>query len=184
MKTTEEILQETAAIELEIKRVNLDLLKEQLETLNGKKESRRLIMQRQDRDLKKNEELKQRRESNCKHKKGGRNKAGIDKGNSPNYAIIHNTYPAGEVEMMCQRCGKEWKMPPIELKAENPAAYLSALKEYNTVRFDWPTDNEPSGTQLFLITRTDTPTGRAPRTTEGETAVRAPRSRSKKKAAA
>lgn len=166
--TDAEVLAESARLDLEFKRANLELVQEQLQTLKDKKEEKRRKMQKQDRDLKENARQKELREKNCKHRKGGRNKEGLDKGNGANYAVIQNTYPNGDVQVMCQRCGATWDNPSIELRATNPDAYEQQLREYRRA-LEWPTDNEPSGTQLFLITKIDPPRSRATTTQKLQT---------------
>lgn len=167
MTDTEAMLAESAAIDLEMKRVTLELNKEKLQELHDARERRRMKMAKQEQDLRENQRIKDARQRNCKHKKGGRNKEGFAKGNSANYAVIQHTYPAGETIVLCQRCDKEWRMPAIQLKATDPAAYERQLREYR-IALEWPTDNEPSGTRLFLITE-GTPSAPAPRPATGET---------------
>lgn len=183
-QTDEQMLKESAAIELQMKRVQLELQTEQLAQLLQAKESRREKLAAQCRDIAENERQRVVREANCKHKKGGRNKAGLDRGTDSNYAVIQHTMPVGEVIVICQRCGAIWGNPPIALKRSDPEAYQIAARNYRRA-LEWPTDNEPSGTQLFLIQRTAPPTldgdyeevaPKAPR-------VRKPRPASKKSAA-
>ncbi len=156
MTETDKLLQESAATDLEMKRVQLELQKEQLQEINARKESRRLQIAEQQRDIVENERQRIAREANCKHKKGGRNKGGLERGTDSNYAVIQHTMPIGDVIVMCQRCGAIWTKPPIELKRSDPEAH--AVMQRNYLRaLEWPTDNEPSGTQLFLIQRTPPP---------------------------
>jgi hypothetical protein len=151
--TTEELLNESARVDLELKLVTLELNKESLQKLQDAKTSRLAKMRKQAMDMAENERQKTMREANCKHRKGGRNKEGLDKGNDSDYAVIQNTYPTGQVQIMCQRCGATWDNPPIELKALDPDLYNLKLRAYRRA-LEWPTDNEPSGTQIFLITKT------------------------------
>lgn len=150
--TDQEVAEEHARIDLQLKRLNLELVTEQLQTLQHQKEAKRLKLQQQERDIRETNAQKELRQARCRHKKGGRNKEGLDRGNSADYAVIQNTFPAGNVEVMCQRCHKEWRVPLLELKATNPDLYLKQLREYR-IALEWPTDNEPSGTQIFLITK-------------------------------
>jgi hypothetical protein len=88
----------------------------------------------------------------CSHKKGGKGLAGILKGNSPNHSTNQHTYPWGEVVVICTRCGKEWAKPKVDLKVKDPALYKKQLTEYKEA-LEFETDNEPSGSQIFTITR-------------------------------
>lgn len=91
------------------------------------------------------------KQSVCKHKKGGKNLAGIVNGNSSDYSIWKHTYPWGAVEVICSRCGKTWNKPAIALRKSDPKAYRAQMEEYNEA-INWPTDNEPSGSVLFAFT--------------------------------
>lgn len=84
----------------------------------------------------------------CNHKKGGKDK--FYKGSDAQYAVAKNVYPLGNLDVMCTRCHKQWKMPPLELRRENPALYKALLEDYQWA-IDLPTDNEQSGTQIFSI---------------------------------
>lgn len=91
-------------------------------------------------------------QATCKHKKGGKNMEGILNGNDANYSVVQHTYPWGQTDVMCTRCSKEWRQPSLTLRKENPKAYkvqFAAWKE----AMQFPTDNEPSGSQIFVITR-------------------------------
>lgn len=177
--TAAEVDQQHSQVDLEMKKLQLELMQEQVQTMNQQKETRRMKLAKQQRELEANARIKDAREAGCKHKKGGRNKEGLDKGNASDYSVIHNIYPWGAEQVMCQRCGATWDEPAIELRETDPEKYFELLHLYR-IAMDWPTDNETSGTQLFLITRNAPPTGRAPKAPK---APAAPRARAKKKAA-
>lgn len=92
----------------------------------------------------------QAQQSLCKHRKGGKNLEGVLNGHDSNYSIWRHTYPWGDVVGICSRCGKEWCKPSAALKKEDLKLYKEKLKEYQEM-LSWPTDNEPSGSQCFLI---------------------------------
>lgn len=169
--TDEQVLAESAKVDLEIKRLSLELQQEQLQQLRDTKAARRLKLQKAEEDLAENVRQQEMREQNCKHRKGGRNKEGLNKGNSPNYAVIQNTFPNGEVRVICQRCGKAWEQPSLDLKAEKPTLYNQQLRDYQRA-LEFPTDNEPSGTQIFLINRNMRSTRTADDTTETRKATK------------
>jgi hypothetical protein len=153
---TEKLLEESAAIDLEMKRVQLELQKEQLAEINQKKEARRLKLEQQQRDMKENARQEQARFDNCKHKKGGRNRSGLDRGTDSNYAIVRQTMPTGELVIMCQRCGCTWEKPTVALKRSDPDAYADQLRKFR-IACEWPTDNEDMGMQIFLVQRAPRP---------------------------
>lgn len=91
------------------------------------------------------------KQSVCKHKKGGKNLAGIVNGNSSDYSVWKHTYPWGAVEVICSRCGKTWNKPALALRKSDAKAYRVQMEAYNEA-INWPTDNEPSGSVLFTFT--------------------------------
>lgn len=96
------------------------------------------------------------REDACPHRKGGKDMEGLFVGNSGDHSVIKHTLPQGGVMVLCQRCMKEWHRPSPTMIDEStgeritPAAYKLALVEYQKA-LNLPTDNVPSGTQLFSI---------------------------------
>jgi hypothetical protein len=92
-------------------------------------------------------------QANCSHKGGGMDIEGFWNGDDPSYCIIRHTYPAGDVGVICTRCNKEWWKPSEELRKANPKLAKEMEAEFKMV-MKWPTKNTPSGTQLFLITKT------------------------------
>ena len=96
-------------------------------------------------------------QAGCAHKKGGKGVEAIYRGNDANYAVIKHQLPHGPIIVVCQRCIKLWVEPPIELNArgatvEMKRLYARLMKEYREA-LAFPTDNETSGSQLFVITR-------------------------------
>jgi hypothetical protein len=151
--TTEETLAKHAELDLIFKQQQIEDLQRRNQDAADAKEARRMKLRKQEADLAENERQRLIREANCTHKKGGRNRAGLDRGNdSSNYAVITNTYPAGDVDVSCQRCGKRWVNPPAALRESNPAQYEKLLADYRRA-LELPTDNTPSGAQLFVITK-------------------------------
>lgn len=92
----------------------------------------------------------------CKHRKGGQDLEGILNGTDNFYSVVKNTYPWGELGVICTRCNKEWRKPSEELSKTNPELYAQQLAEYRAA-INFPTDNQPSGTQIFLITKEPAP---------------------------
>lgn len=86
----------------------------------------------------------------CKHRKGGKDMQGILNGHDAYYSVIHHTYPAGHTNVMCTRCSKEWQQPDTKLRYTNPQLFNKQFEEWKWA-MELPTDNEPSGTQLFQI---------------------------------
>lgn len=96
------------------------------------------------------------KQSQCKHRKGGKGLNGILKGHDSNYSIIVHTYPWGTVQIICTRCSKEWNPPSAALRQSDPKEFRAQEREYNEA-LNWPTDNEPSGSVLFTFTQAPPP---------------------------
>lgn len=152
IKVSNDATVEAASIDLELKRMELEMKKLQFEDLRnrvGSEQIRREQIARaqaaQQRALDEFNANVIRQQSWCKHRKGGKNIGGILNGHDSNYSIIKHTYAWGEMEIICSRCGKSW--------TSGFALPNGEVRKYRSAEFDevvnWPTDNEPSGTQLF-----------------------------------
>jgi hypothetical protein len=124
-------------------------------TTKATKDAKTAAFQTELRVTRSNQDAKRK---NCTHRKGGKvaGTAGIvkaiNKGSSSDYALITHTLPVGNKVIICQRCGTEWAEPAKEMRRTNPAEYKRLLEEFQHME-NLPTDNEPSGTQIFLVER-------------------------------
>lgn len=141
---------EAEEIELEFKRLQNEIMREQIQTRNDLKARLTANRAKQMSDFKKNELETMRRQRVCKHRKGGRDNQ-FARGNDANYSIITNTYPTGRICISCTRCGKEVWKPELKLKKEDPELYKTMMAEFKTWS-EYPTDNTPSGSKIFEIT--------------------------------
>lgn len=96
-------------------------------------------------------------QARCWHKKGGKGVEMMYQGSDALYAVIKNIFPTGVLKVFCQRCGKKWEPPNPALNrrgasVEDRRLYARLYKEYQEA-VNYPTDNETSGSQLFLITQ-------------------------------
>jgi hypothetical protein len=101
--------------------------------------------------LKATDDAKLNLQSQCAHRKGGKNLDQFFSGNDSNYAVVKHTLSHGPTIVICQRCQKVWEPP----KALNPDAtkaqremWDAEMREYR-IALSYPTDNEPSGSVLF-----------------------------------
>ncbi len=83
----------------------------------------------------------------------------LSRGNDHNYAVVKHQLCHGPIIIICQRCSKVVEPPPLELNtkkatAEQKAEYRRLYEEYQWW-LNLPTDNEMSGTQLFVITNNE-----------------------------
>jgi len=144
-------LTEFEQVELEFKKMQIKLFQRQLSEQDDKDERLKNQRERQVADFKKGEQVKTRRQANCKHRKGGKNN-NFGKGDGTSYSINMNTYPDGRQVIMCTRCWKEVEKPARELKKKDPELYAKMWEEWKQWS-DYPTDNSPSGGKIFEIER-------------------------------
>lgn len=140
---------EAEEIELELKRLQIDQMREQIRDRNERKEQFVEKRRRLAADLKKDEQERLRRQRVCKHRKGGRDNR-FSNGSDNNYSVFTNTYPTGAICISCTRCGKEVWKPDAKLKKANPELYAEMLAEFKKWA-EFPTDNTPSGSKIFEI---------------------------------
>lgn len=142
-------LSEAELVELDYKRVLVaDLKAKMVERENRFTQLKNEAAQRQ-KDFVAGEKQRARRRRICKHRKGGRNN-NFAKGNSNDFAIIVNTYSDGRVGALCTRCQSEWWKPTKALYRTDRKLYLEQQKAWEEIA-DMPTDNSPSGSQIYLI---------------------------------
>jgi hypothetical protein len=144
--------QQLERIRLEREELELEDLRERVGKQRLQREERRQDRIRIQLDMESNEADLRRRQSVCQHKKGGKDQKGLVYGNDSNYSVIVNTYPTGKREVLCQRCEKLWEEPPALLRKTDPKAYREQMREFE-IAVNFPTDNTPSGRQLFRIER-------------------------------
>ena len=132
---------------LRLKKEALELedLEMRVENERSRRDFLKMSRQKQQETLAKAARDKEISQGRCKHKKGGKNLQGIEKGTDSDYSVIVHTYPWGETVVMCTRCHKEWRHPK---KGEKN--YEQKLEEYKRA-LEFQTDNEPSGNRIFVI---------------------------------
>lgn len=138
-------------IELEFKRLQVELMQEQINDRRDVKARLEADRERAVKDFRKSAQELAHRQRICQHRKGGKNN-NFAKGNSADYSIVQNTYPDGRICISCTRCGKEVWRPDVSLRKQDPKAYQEQWTEWQK----WsslPTDNTPSGSKIFEIVR-------------------------------
>jgi hypothetical protein len=142
-----------------LEQLQLEETQERVNQMRQRKESvRRRILSRET-DLR-NARIRQKAiQDNCWHKKGGKGVEMLAHGNDHNYAIVKHQLCHGPIIIICQRCSKVVEPPDPALNArkatpEQKAEYKRLYEEYQ-LWLNLPTDNEMSGTQLFVVNRTE-----------------------------
>ena len=140
---------EAEEIELEFKKLQIEIMREQIAASNDKKNRSAHDREHQLIEFKKAQAALQQRQRVCQHRKGGKDNR-FARGNDANYSVITNTYPCGEMCITCTRCQMEVWKPDKKLKKADPELYASMLAKFREWS-NFPTDNTPSGTKIFEI---------------------------------
>lgn len=136
----------------ELEELNLQEARERAAERGNAKAQRQARIAAVEASLKSNKANQERIQAGCVHRKGGKGTVQLYQGNDTNYAIITHTLSHGVTIALCQRCGKVWEPPvlPKKATAEQKAQYRADHAEYRRI-LSLPTDNEPSGTTLFMF---------------------------------
>jgi len=145
------------AITEELEQLQLEETRDRVQLMRQTREAGLRRVEARDRDLSDNAARQKAIHDACWHKKGGKGVQMLHQGNDHNYAVVKHTLSHGPLIVLCQRCSRIWEPPPLHLNArsaskEDKALYRKLYDEYQWA-LNLPTDNEPSGTQLFVITR-------------------------------
>lgn len=140
---------EAEEVELEFKRLQIEIMRSQIEKQNDLKDRNQKSRERQLIEFKKAQQVMAQRQRVCQHRKGGKDNR-FAKGNDANYSVITNTYPCGEICVSCTRCGTEVWKPDRKLKKTDPELYATMLAKFREWS-NYPTDNTPSGSKIFEI---------------------------------
>jgi hypothetical protein len=141
----------------ELEQLQLEETRERVQQIRSKRATRQRRMESRERSFTEQRRREAISQAGCVHRKGGKGVEGRYQGNDTNYAVIKHTLCHGPTLVICQRCFKIWSPPPPELNSrkassEEKKLYRQLYEQY-VAALNFPTDNEPSGTQLFVITR-------------------------------
>jgi len=119
IKITAEEVREVESIDMELKRIQLEqakmaleLTKRQVQDHKDQEADRERKRQVRIEAIRKNKETDENLRRICKHKTGGRGKAGFYSGDGRwGYCVSPQQLPTQEIYFLCFRCQKEWHMP-------------------------------------------------------------------------
>jgi hypothetical protein len=142
-----------------LEQLQLEETQERVNQMRARKENIRRRMTGREADLKNARDRQKAIQDNCWHKKGGKGVAMLAHGNDHNYAVVKHQLCHGPIIIICQRCCKVVEPPDPALNSrkatpEQKAEYKRLYEEYQ-VWLNLPTDNEMSGTQLFVLTQNE-----------------------------
>jgi hypothetical protein len=141
----------------ELELLQLEETRERVQKMRNRKSSRETRIASIEQSLADEDQRNAYKASICWHRKGGKGAGWLQHGDSTQFAVIKHTLSHGPVIVICQRCPKVWAPPDPALNA--PRATQEQKREYKRLydEYVWalnlPTDNEPSGTQLFMVNR-------------------------------
>jgi hypothetical protein len=143
----------------ELEQLQLEETRYKIRDLRNAEDTRRTRARAVESSLRSDGERTAIMQAQCVHRKGGKGVEMIYRGNDSNYAVIKHQLPHGPIIVICQRCIKLWTPPDPVLNAKGATVemrrlYAKQLKEYHEA-LNYPTDNEMSGSQLFVITRNE-----------------------------
>jgi hypothetical protein len=142
------------SVTAQLEQLQLEETQERVDKSRADRESRRRRHQQLHASIIRNEAIKRAQQEACWHRKGGKGVQQLSNGNDTNFAVVKHQLCHGPIIVICQRCHKVWEPPVKPAKgadAEVRAQYKIDLVEYNRA-LNFPTDNEQSGTQLFVVT--------------------------------
>ena len=141
----------------ELEQLQLEETRDRVLEMRQRREGNRRRVEARDNDLKDSAARQKAIQDACWHKKGGKGVQMLFQGSDHHYAVVKHTLSHGPLIVLCQRCSKVWEQPPLALNARSASKEDKALYQKLYDEYQWalnlPTDNEPSGTQLFVITR-------------------------------
>jgi hypothetical protein len=144
----------------ELEQLQLEETRERVQQIRQKRVSRQRRVDSRERSLADQRVRAKLMQARCVHRKGGKGLEGRFVGSDQNYAVVKHTLAHGPTIVICQRCFKLWEPPDPALNSrkastEERKLYRQQYEEYAQA-LNLPTDNEPSGTQLFIISKEET----------------------------
>jgi hypothetical protein len=150
-----------ASITAQLEQLQLEETQERVYEMRRNKEARIQRAASRERDIARDNAMRKASQDACWHKKGGKGVEMLLRGNDHNFAVVKHQLCHGPIIIICQRCFKlvEPPNPALNAKtatAQQKAEYKRLYDEY-VLWLNLPTDNEMSGTQLFVIGPPPTP---------------------------
>lgn len=103
------VKEELDALKLEKEQLEMELLRNQISEIRGKKQAEQVAHETVEKALAKNLQDKKASQDNCNHRHGGTGMAAVQgRGDDSKFALITHRLPLGNIHFRCLRCGKEW----------------------------------------------------------------------------
>jgi TolA-binding protein len=141
----------------QLEQLQLEETQERITQMRERKESMRRRLESRQIDIRNGRARQKAQEDACWHKKGGKGVEMLSRGNDHNYAVVKHQLCHGPIIIICQRCSKVVEPPDQALNRKKATPEQKAEYKRLYADYQWwlnlPTDNEMSGTQLFVIHR-------------------------------
>lgn len=151
-KSDAEVAAELKALELEEKRLDLELKREAVALHRGRRQAQLEATQQKMQSLRNFIAQRAAQQAKCNHRKGGIGPEALinGEGSSPMYCVIKHRLPSGNYFVICSRCGKEWHpAEPYNVEGGRVVAKDATPGWEEAVRY--PTDNTPSVSSTFFF---------------------------------
>lgn len=146
-KTNDQLNAANAALDAELKQLDLELKRDQVAKIKAQLETKRERARSAQVAIKQYLAQREAQQRACNHLKGGTGAEAFLRGlgDSPYYAVIKHKLPCNKYFVLCQRCGKEWHPAQPLFGIEETLGYQQAIA-FNT-------NNSASGSTSFLFER-------------------------------
>lgn len=142
-------LTEEQQLDLQLKRLHVEELREQIADRELKRETIRMRARTNGATINQLTRELNAVQARCNHHKGGEGAHGVigGQGTDQQYAVIKHTMANKDMWVICLRCGKHWK-PPIRSQFNTEVSYIEAVAEYKAAT-QFMTNNKPSSSTMF-----------------------------------
>jgi hypothetical protein len=144
-KTNAELSAASAALDAELKMLDLELKRDQVAKIKAALDTKRERARSAQTAIKQYLAQREAQQRACNHLKGGTGAEAFlrGQGDSPYYAVIKHKLPCNKYMVLCQRCGKEWHPAQPVFGIEATPGYEQAIS-FNT-------NNTASGSTAFFF---------------------------------
>lgn len=145
------------SVTAQLEQLQLEETQERVDLSRATRKARIARTQQMQATIERSDAIRRAQQEACWHKKGGKGVSMLSQGNDANFAVIKHQLCHGPIIVVCQRCTKVWE-PPVKpargASEKERTKYREDLTEYNRA-LNLPTDNEQSGTQIFVLTASE-----------------------------
>lgn len=142
--TTESLKAQLRALQDEEAALDLEIKREKVAKIRSDRQAKQDVARSNMDAIRAMMDQRTRLQKSCTHRKGGRGHGAVlnGQGTDTQFAVIRHMLPSGRLMILCQRCGQEEY-------SRDPIVGTPQTEQFQ--RFsEFPTDNQTSGSSLFL----------------------------------